>query len=87
MQKKGSKEGNKSEEMVFVREERSVCEAKVDERSVEHVSEAKYLWFVLDELGIDRMECCRRVKEVGRQSVRSALNSRSSQLECARINM
>ena len=54
---------------------------------MEHVSEFKYLGFVLDELGTDELECSRKVTSRRRVAgaIRSLVNARSLQLQCARV--
>ena len=51
----------KSKVMVLNGEEGLECEVHVDEIRLEHVSEFKYLGCVLDESGVDRAECSRKV--------------------------
>ena len=54
---------------------------------LEHVSEFKYLRCVLDEAGTDEEECSRKTAS-GRRvagAIRSLINARSLQLECARV--
>ena len=63
------------------------CEVHVDGVSLEHVSEFKYLGCVLDELDTDGAVCSRKVTS-GRRvagAIRSLVNARNLQLECARI--
>ena len=52
-----------------------------------HVSEFKYLGCVLDETGKDGAECGRKVVGGRRvaSAIRSLVNARDLQLECARI--
>ena len=62
------------------------CEVHVDGMRLEHVSEFKYLGYVLDESGTDGEECSRKVAS-GRRvagAIRSLVNARDWQLECAR---
>ena len=54
---------------------------------LEHVSEFKYLWCILDESGTCGAECSRKVAS-GRKvagAIRSLVNARDLQLECARV--
>ena len=51
----------KSKVMVMNGEERLECEIHVDGVRLEHVSEFKYLGYVLDEAGTDGAECSRIV--------------------------
>ena len=59
----------------------------VDGISLEPVSEFKYLVCVLDESGTDEAECSRKVASGMRVAgdIRSLLNARSLQLECAKV--
>ena len=63
------------------------CSVYVDGMRLEHVSKFKYLGCVLDESGTDEAECSRKGasgrKIVG--SIRSLVNDRSLQFECARV--
>ena len=64
--------------------DREVC---VNWIRLEHISEFKYLGCVLDKSGTDEVECSRKVAS-GRRvvgSIRSLVNARSLQLECARV--
>ena len=59
----------------------------MDEIRLEHVSEFKYLGCVLDDSGADEAECSRKVAS-GRKvagAIRSLVNARNFQLECARV--
>ena len=47
--------------MVLNGEERLECDIYVDRIRLEHVSECKYFWGVLDESVTDRVECSRKV--------------------------
>ena len=49
----------KSKVIVMNGEEGPECEAHVDGICLEHVSEFKYFWYVLDESGTDGAECSR----------------------------
>ena len=63
------------------------CEVCIDGICLELRLKFKYLVCVLDESGIDEAECSRRVAS-GRRvtgAVRSLVNTRSLQLECARV--
>ena len=54
---------------------------------LEHVSEFKYLGYVLDESGTDGAKCNRKMAS-GRRvagAIRSLVNTRNLQLECARV--
>ena len=77
----------KSKMMVLNREEGLVCEVHVDGIRLEHVSEFKYFGCVLNESCIDGAECSRKVVS-GRSvagAIRSPVNTRDLQLECARV--
>ena len=65
-------------------EEELECEVCVDGLSLKHVSELKC---VLDESGTDGADCSRKVASGRRVAgvMRSLVNARSLQLECARI--
>ena len=55
--------------------------------TISHVSKYKYSECVLDESGRDEAECSRKVAN-GRKvagAIRSLVNARSLQLECARV--
>ena len=73
--------------MVLGGEEELECEVCVDVIHLEHVLEFKYLGCVLDETGTDEAECSRKgangKKVAG--AIRSLVNARSLQLDCARI--
>ena len=76
----------KNKVMVLVGEEGLECEVCVDGIRLD-VSECKYLGCVLDESGTDGAECSRKVA-IGRKvtdALRSLVNYRSLQLECARV--
>ena len=73
--------------MVLNREEGLECGISIDGMDLEHVSEFKYLPYVLDESGTDEAECRRksaRERRVG-CAIRSLVNARGLQLQCARI--
>ena len=73
--------------IVLNREEGLECEVYVDRIHLEHVSEFKYLGYVLDLSCIDGAECSRKVLH-GRRvagAIRSLVNARDLQLECARV--
>ena len=77
----------KSKVMVLGGEEELECEVCIDGIRLEHVYEFKYLRCVLDESGTDEAECCKKV-ESGRRvagAIRSLVNTRSLQFECARV--
>ena len=62
-------------------------EVYVDGICLEHVSEFKFLGYMLDESGTDGAECSRKIAS-GRKvagAIRSLVNARSLQLECARF--
>ena len=62
-------------------EEGLKCEVHIDGIRLGHVSEFKYLGFVLDELGTDGAECSRKVAS-GRKvagAIRSLINARDLQ--------
>ena len=70
--------------MVLGGGEGSVCEILIGGTQMKHVSEFKYLRYVLDESSTDGAECYRKVAS-GRKvtgSFRSLVNGRCSQLEC-----
>ena len=63
------------------------CEIHVDGVRLGHVSEFKYLGCVLDESGTYEAQCSSKVAS-GRRvagAIRSLVNTRSLQLECARV--
>ena len=57
------------------------CEVHVDGVRLEHVSQFKYLGCVLDEASRGGTECSRKVAG----AIRSLVNARDLQLECARV--
>ena len=60
---------------------------RVDRMQLEHVLEFKYLGSVLDESGTEEAGCRRKVVS-GRRvagAIRSSVNARDLQLECARV--
>ena len=73
--------------MVLGGEEGLECEVCVDGISLEHVSEFKYLGFVLDESGTYEAQSSRKVASGRRVAdvIRSLVNARSLQLECSRV--
>ena len=77
----------KSKVMVLSGEEGLECEVPVDGIRLEHVSEFKYLGYVLDESGTDGAQCSRKVAS-GRRvagAITSLVNARDLQLEYARV--
>ena len=77
----------KSNMMVLGEEEGLEREVYVDGIRLEYVSKFKYMGCVLDEPGTDEAECSRKVAS-GRRvagAIRSLVNARSLQLECARV--
>ena len=76
----------KSKVMILNREEGLECEVHVDGIRLDHVSEFKYFGYVLDESGTDGAECCRKMASERRVggSIKSLVNARDLQLECAR---
>ena len=62
-------------------------EVYINKIHLTHVSEFKYLACLLDELGVDGVECRRKVASGRRvaDAIRSLVNARDFQLECARI--
>ena len=46
--------------MMSGRENGFMCIVSEDGRQMEHISDFKYLWFVLCELGTERVECERK---------------------------
>ena len=70
----------KSKVIVLGGEEGLECEVCVYGTRLEHVSEFKYLVCALDESGNERLASGRRVPG----AIRSLINARSLQLECAR---
>ena len=77
----------KSKVRLLGEEEGFECEVSVDGICLEHVSEFKYLGCVFDESGTDEAECSRKVASGRRVSdaIRSLVNARTLQLECARV--
>ena len=75
----------KSKVMVSGVEEGLECKVCVDGMRLEHVSEFKYLGYVLGESGTDEAECHRMVTSRRRvaRAIRSLVNARSLHLECA----
>ena len=64
------------------------CEVCVNGICLEPASEFKKLGCVLDDIGTDEAECIRKVAS-GRRfagAIRSLVNARSLQLECARVS-
>ena len=73
--------------MVLNGEEGLGFEVHVDGIRLEHVSKFKYFGCVLDESGTDRAKCSRKVAN-GRRiagTIRSPVNARDLQFECARV--
>ena len=62
-------------------------EVYIDGIYLEHVWEFKYLGCVLEESGTDEAECSRKVASRTRVAgaIRSLVNARSLQLECAKV--
>ena len=63
-------------------EERLECEAHIVQTCSQHISEFKYLGYVLDESGTDRAECSRKMVS-GRRvagAIRSLVNASDLQL-------
>ena len=80
--RRGPKVGaGKSKVMALNREEGLECEVHVDRIYLDHVSEFKYMRYVLDEYGTDGAECSRKVAS----AIRSLVNTRDLQLECAKV--
>ena len=73
----------KSKVVMLGGEEVMECEVCIDRVRLEHILEFKYLGCVLDESGTDadEAECSRKVAG----AIRSLVNARSLQLECARV--
>ena len=63
------------------------CEIHVDWFRLDHVSEFKYLGWVLDEAGTCWAECSRKVANmrVVAGAIRSLVNARDFQIECAKL--
>ena len=79
--------GGKSKGMILNGEEGLECEVPVHGIRLEHVSEFKYLGCVLDESGTDAAGCSREVAS-GRRvagAIRSLVNAKGFQLECASL--
>ena len=78
---------DKSKGMALGGKEGLKCEVCVDGIRLENVSEFKYVGSVLDESGTDGAECSRKVasRRKGAGALRSLVNVRSIQLECARL--
>ena len=77
----------KSKVMVLNREAGLEREVHVDGIRLKHVSEFKYLGYVLNESGTDGAECSKNVAS-GRRvagTIRSLVNARDLQLECASV--
>ena len=77
---------DKSRVMVLSGKEGLKYEVLVNRMRLEHVSEFKYLECVVDELGIDVVECRKVV--IGRKvvgAIRSLVNVRRLYLECAKL--
>ena len=73
--------------MVLNGEEGFEYEVHLDGIHLEHISEFKYLEYVLDESSTDGAECSRKVAS-GRRvagTIRSLVNARDFQFEFARI--
>ena len=73
--------------MVLNGEDGLECEVHVDGIHLEHVSEFKYLGYVLDECGTDGAECSRKVAG-GRRvagAINSLINARDLQIERAKV--
>ena len=68
--------------MVLNGEEGLECEIHVDRILLEHVSEFKYLWCVLDESGTDGTKCSSKVANGRRVAgpIMSLVNARDLQL-------
>ena len=78
---------SKRKVMLLGWEEGLECEVCVDVIRLEHVSEFKYLGYVLDESGTDGAKCNRKVAS-GRRvagTISSLVNARDFQLEFARV--
>ena len=77
----------KNKVMVLGGEEGLECEVLVDGMQLEQVLEFKYLGCVLDELGTDEPECCRKLVSERRIAgvIRSLVNARGLQHESARV--
>ena len=75
----------KSKVMVLNGDEGLECEFHVDGIHLKHVSEFKYLKYILDESGTDRAECSRKVVSGWRvtDAIRSFVNARDLQLQSA----
>ena len=73
--------------MVVNGEEELKFKVHVDGIRLEHVSEFKYLWSVLNESGTDGAESSRKVasKMTVAGAIRSLVNARGLQLECSRV--
>ena len=73
--------------MVLNEKEGLDCDIYVKGIRLEHVSEFKYLGFVLDELGTNVAECSRKVASERKVAgaIRSLINARDLQLEYARV--
>ena len=78
---------SKSKVIMLGVEEGLECEVCIYGIHLEHVSEFKYSGCVLDESGTDEAECSRKVGS-GRRvagAIRTLVNARNLQLECARV--
>ena len=77
----------KSKVIMLGGEEGLECEVCVDGMRLEHVSEFKYLGYVLEESGIDEADCRRKVAS-GRRvggTIRSLVNTKGLKLDCAKV--
>ena len=76
---------DKSKVMVLGGKEGLGCEIHGDVVQLEQVSEFKYLGCVLNESGTDDAECRRKGASGKEVAIRSLVNARGLQLECARM--
>ena len=77
----------KSKVIVLGGEEGLECEVSVHGNSLEQALEFKYFGYVLNEPGTGEAECSRKMASGRRvaSAIRSLVNVRSLQLECARV--
>ena len=73
--------------IVLYGEEGLECEVHIDGICLEHVSELKYLGWVLEESGTNEAECSRQLVSGWRVEgdIRSQVNIRDLQLECVSL--
>ena len=83
----GKVNAGKRKVMVLNGEEEFECEVYVDGVRLDHISEFKYLGYVLEKSGSEGAECSRKGAS-GRRvagALRSLVNARDLQCECASL--